>query len=110
MPNPKPEHQRPKEIRRPKAESTAAPTAQEPIGSGRARISGFGLLSGFGLRPSDFSATNIVIAFTGAVAPVKQLGPLERPDPILLIVRIFFPAGSRQTSRSRFGMKIWLFA
>ena len=54
IPNPRPEDRRPKETRRPRSELIATPPEQQPIELGHSRNSGFGLLSGFGLRVSAF--------------------------------------------------------
>jgi hypothetical protein len=54
--NPKPEGRNPKEIRNPKTESVAALETNCLTRSWAFRISGFGLLSAFGFRISDFGA------------------------------------------------------
>jgi hypothetical protein len=53
--NPKSEGRRPKEIRRPKAEFIGGPEIGPLIAKGPSRVSGFGLLSDFGFRASDFA-------------------------------------------------------
>ena len=65
IPKPRPEDRRPKEIRRPKAELIATPAEQQPIESGHFQNSDFGLLSGFGLRSSDFRAAEHDLPSTG---------------------------------------------
>jgi hypothetical protein len=55
--NPKTEGREKAEIRSP--ESIAIAAEWQPIGSGHSRISGFGLLSVFELRPSDFRAAGL---------------------------------------------------
>src|SRR5664279_600870 len=62
---PKTEGRRPKEARRPKAESTATPAEQRAIGSGKPRNSGFGLLSGLGFRSSDFRGASLGCTSSG---------------------------------------------
>src|ERR1035437_2317590 len=52
--NPKPEGRKKSEIRSPESTGTAA--TWQPIGSNHCQIPGFGLLSAFGLRASDFRA------------------------------------------------------
>ena len=59
IPNPRPED------RRPRSELIATPAEQQPIESGHSRNSDFGLLSGFGLRPSDFRAAEQDLPSTG---------------------------------------------
>src|SRR5664279_1570325 len=72
-PNPKPEGRRPKEIRRPKAEYTDTPARERLIGSRRVRDSGFGLLSGLGIRPSDFNRPlGISAAVYGRAVPAAR--------------------------------------
>ena len=65
IPNPRPEDRRPKETRRPRSELIATPAEQPPIESGHSRNSDFGLLSGFGLRSSDFRAAEHALPSTG---------------------------------------------
>src|ERR1035437_7216103 len=52
--SPKAEGRRPKETRGSKSEPTAVVAAQDPRESSPFRVSDFGLLSAFDLRPSDF--------------------------------------------------------
>ena len=59
IPNPRPED------RRPKSELIATPAEQPPIEPGHSRNSEFGLLSGFGLRSSDFRAAEPDLPSTG---------------------------------------------
>ena len=49
----------------PRSELIATPAEQQPIESGHSRNSDFGLLSGFGLRPSDFRAAEQDLPSTG---------------------------------------------
>ena len=65
IPNPRPEDRRPKETRRPRSELIATPAEQQPIELGHSRNSDFGLLSGFGLRSSDFRAAEHDLPSTG---------------------------------------------
>ena len=67
MPNPRPEDRRPKETRSPRSELIATPAEQPPIESGHFRNSDFGLLSGFGLRSSDFRAAEHDLPSTGRI-------------------------------------------
>jgi hypothetical protein len=77
-PNPKSEGRRPKEIRRPKAESTAITALERPVGSSPVRVSVFGLPSGLGFRPSDFKPPFGPYAATyGSAVPSSGL-PLPR--------------------------------
>jgi hypothetical protein len=71
IPNPRPEDRRPKETRRPRSELIATPAEQQPIESGHSRDSGFGLLSGFGPRSSDFRAASLNWPDFSAALPAR---------------------------------------
>jgi len=74
IPNPRPEDRRPKETRRPRSELRATPAEQQPVGLGHSRNSDFGLLSGFGLRSSDFRAAEHDLPSTGRTLEQPCLG------------------------------------
>jgi len=59
-------------IRRPKSEATAARGESQYIRSRLPRVSGFGLPSAFGLRPSDFGAQYARLHFTARTSAPRR--------------------------------------
>ena len=101
IPNPRSEDRRPKETRRPRSELIATQAEQQPIESGHFRNSDFGLLSGFGLRSSDFRAAEHDLPSTGRT--------LEQPWPRPLRLVLTFPTSRPPDIASNFqGVSIFL--